>query len=349
MSGTDPNIYQNDQHGCLSIDTQKPSPYWLSPNVIMTTEPNDPSDIYPGAINVSQVSVSWQENCTVTAEVQPPTIVLDLFVGDPFLGGISESSGYNIAFETNRNSSGATVPANFQVNITAGQINLPVRVPPSIQNQPDTFWDSANIPTLSQPHHACLLARVYPFGTSADPGDLMGYPPTDLHYAQHNCTVDTVDGQGMIRIPITNGTSKREPELVFIQAVPDLNPNKTVLDAVLPSLKRHPAFKKIATTPLRHVAFDVSAFKSHHESLLDKIEDWIEKEAREIIEDLEGKCHKAQGATARVALPPGLIAKFDLILDMTGAAPGDAYVCHVSQVNGKAEPLGGVTVVRMVA
>jgi len=319
MSGTDTNIQTADPSGCPSIDAVKPSPYWLSPNVIMTTKPMDPSDIYPG-VNTTSVVVSWKDDCAFA----PPqaglnTAVFDLYAGDPTVA-MTPAVLDAIA---------SAVP----ITISAGQANIPAPVP---------SWNAGGLPHLTQPHHACLLARVYPLGATPDTGDLAGYTAADPHYAQHNCTVDTTDGQGMFRIAIANGTSNREPKLVVLQAVPDLNPNKTVLDAVLPSLKLHPGFKQIATTPLRHVEFDLSAFKGHHQSLLDKIEDWIEKKVLELIEDLEGKCHKAQGITARVVLPPGLFAKFDFILDLSGAKPGDAHIYHVSQVSGNAPTAGTV-------
>jgi hypothetical protein len=327
VMSTDPNIAEFDPNGCLWIDPTPPNPYWLSPSVIMTTKPSDPSDVYPGA-NSTSVTVSWKAECAfagVAAELN--TVVFDLYIGDPFLGMAETSLG------------SLTGGSPAQPNITAGQSNVVTSVGP---------WDSSTIPHLSQPHHACLLARVYPFGATPDTGDLSGYPGSDQHYAQHNCTVNTTDGQGMIRIPIGNGTSRRGPQLVAIQAVPVLDPNRAVLDAVLPSLQLHPGFKQISTTPLRVVNFDLSAFKSPHESLLDKIENWIEKKALEVIKALEGDCKKANGISARVVLPPNLFAKFDFIADLSGAKPGDAHIYNVSQVNSRGEPFGGLTVAVLV-
>ena len=318
---TDPNIAEFDPNGCLWIDATPPNPYWLSPSVIMTTKPSDPSDVYPGA-NHTSVTVSWKAECAfagVAAELN--TALFDLYIGDPFLGMAQASLGL------------LTGGSPAQPNITAGQLNVVTSVGP---------WDSSTIPTLSQPHHACLLARVYPLGATPDSGDLSGYPGSDQHYAQHNCTVNTTDGQGMIRIPIGNGTSRRGPQFVAIQAVPVLEPNRTVLDAVMPSLQLHPGFKQIATTPLRSVELDLSAFKSPHESLLDRIEHWIEKEALEIIAALEGDCKKANGTSARVVLPPNFFAKFHFIADLSGAKPGDAHIYNLSQVNSKVERAGGL-------
>jgi hypothetical protein len=319
----DPNIAEFDPNGCLWIDNPKPGPYWLSPHVIMTTQA-DPNGVFPGA-NTNSVTVSWKAECQFSGTAALLNeAVFDLYIGDPFIAMAPASM------------SSLTGGAPAQPTITAGQLNIPTTVGP---------WNVSTIPHLSQPHHACLLARVYPFGATPDLGDLSGYPAEDLHYAQHNCTVNTNSGQGMMRIPIVNGTARRGPQLVAIQAVPDLKPNRTVLDAVLPSLQLIPAFKQVATTPLRGVDLDLSPFKNSHESLLDKIEDWIEKEVIEIIEDLEGNCRKDGGTSARVVLPPNFFTKFDFIADLSGAKQGDAHIYHVSQVNEKGEPYGGITIV----
>jgi hypothetical protein len=319
----DLNIAEFDKNGCLWIDNPKPSPYWLSPHVIMTTKAMDPDNVYPGA-NTNSVTVSWQEGCQFSGiAAQLNKAVFDLYIGDPFIAMAPSSM-------TSLTGGGPAQP-----NITAGHIDVSTTVGP---------WDVSTIPHLSQPHHACLVARVYPLGASPDTGDLSGYPAVDPHYGQHNCTVNTASGQGMMRIPIVNGTTRRGPQFVAIQAVPDLNPNRTVLDTVLPSLQLIPAFKQIATTPLRGVDLDLSHFKSSHEGLLDKIEDWIEKEVIEIINDLEGNCRRDRGASARVVLPPSFFGKFDFIADLSGAQQGDAYIYHVSQVNEKGEPYGGITV-----
>jgi len=322
---TDPNIAQFDPNGCLWIDKPTANPYWLSPNVIMTTKPMDPNDVYPGANNCS-VTVSWQAGCKFSGTAgELNAAVFDLYIGDPFLA-MSPPMLSSLA--------SAATPGGPNP-ITAGQLNVATPVGP---------WDVSTIPHLSQPHHACLLARVYPFGATPDTGDLAGYPAEDLHYAQHNCTVNTSDGQGMMRIPIGNGTALGEPQLVVIHAVPDLDPNRKVLDAVLPSLRLIPAFRQIASTPLRNVDFDLSAFRSSHESLLDQIEDWIEKEVIEIIEHLEGNCRNKHGHSARLVLPPNYFAKFNFIADLSGAKPGDAHIYHVSQINGKGQPYGGLTI-----
>lgn len=326
----DMNIAEFDPNGCLWIDNPKPPQYWLSPHVVMTTTA-DPNGVSPGA-NTTSVTVSWKAECQFAGTAgMLNTALFDLYIGDPFIAMAPASMDLLTGTPPG---TGPALPA-----ITAGQLNVATSVGP---------WDSATIPHLSQPHHACLLARVYPAGSSPDTGDLSGYPAVDPHYAQHNCTVNTSDGQGLLRIPIVNGTVRRGPQLVAIQAVPDLKPSQAVLDAVMPSLQRIPAFKQIAAAPLPRVDLDFSGFKSSHEGLLDKIEDWIEEKVIAIIHALEGDCKNNNGASTRVMLPPNFFGKFDFVADLSGTQQGDAHIYHISQVNEKGEPYGGITVVIVV-
>jgi hypothetical protein len=324
----DPSIAAFDPNGCLYIDSPKPSPYYLSPNVIMTTKPADPSDVYPGN-NTTSVSVSWKASCTIPNEL---AVIFDLYIGDPTLPMIPGSTLGPLA---------TAYPPPNGVNINAGQSNVVTTVGP---------WNSSAIPHLSQPHHACLLARVYPFGATPDTGDLSGYPSSDQHYAQHNCTVNTSDGQGMIKIPIRNGTLAEEPVHVSIQAVPELEPSRVTLDAVLPSLRLIPAFKQVATTPLKRIQLDTTAFRLPVEAQVPRIQETaaIARERTAIFEDVEANTLKLGGTPARVILPPKLFTTFDFTADITGAKIGDAHIYHVTQVNAKGQPYGGLTVVIVV-
>src|SRR5580704_13802112 len=147
----DTGIQIADSNGCIFADVNpKNSPFYLSPEVIMTTKPADPSDVYPGA-NSTAVTVTWTKGCTVPGN-NDLGIVFDLYAGDPTLPMIP---GSTLDTLTSLNS----------ITITAGQ-----SVTTTIN------WNSGTLPHLTQPHHACLLARAYPFGASADTGDLTGFP-----------------------------------------------------------------------------------------------------------------------------------------------------------------------------
>jgi hypothetical protein len=342
-TGADPN-------GCLYIDgptlADKPSPYWLSPNLIMTTT-SDPGVVDAGAVNFTTLNLSWQgsETSPCALPQKDSQVVFDLFISNQ---GPSMSLDPGGAFLTTLVTGQLALNSTATNILASGDIASP-NVFPFPTSPPPPGWDPANPPlggTPVTPGHECLIARVYP--NSLAESALQGYavnafPAGDLHYAQRNCTVEAAGGH-MIKFQIGNGNVLREPELVAIQAVPDINPNPTVLAAVLPALQRIPAYKQIATTPLRSVGLDLSAFKSPHESLLEKILEWISKEVMEFIEDLEAKCKKAGGTSGRVVIAPGVFSKFDFTADLSGATPGDAYIYHLSQVNGQGQPYGGLTV-----
>lgn len=316
-----------DPHNAIFFDNPVPNPYWLSLKVVMS--PN-PDQVAAGA-NTTNVTVTWTEAGVFTEN----SVAFDLYISneDPSLPMVHLTTGGVGTLDAI--ASAQTVPQTQM-----GQPPVPIPV----------TWNTASFPNLGTGHR-CLLARVYPpfdlAGNFPPNEDLTTFPSDDIHYAQHNCTV-LAGGSGHMHVPIRNGNWLEEPQLVALQAVPDLNPTRTVLDAVLPGLRQIPAFKQIATTPLRRVDFDLSAFKSSHDSLLDKIEDWIERKVLKIFEDLEGKCHGAGGTSTRVVLPPKHFAKLNFIADLSGSNPGDAHIYHVSQVNGKGEPYGGLTVAMVV-
>ncbi|MBZ5621149.1 MAG: hypothetical protein LAQ69_20845 [Acidobacteriia bacterium] len=323
----DLNIQQHDPSGCLFLDKPKPSPFYESTNLIMTTKPADPNNVYLGS-NTTQVTATWSGSCSIPGG-DSVSVMLDIYIGDPTMPMIPGSTLFAL-----------TPPLN-SIAISEGG-------PPVTYTTP--VWDSSKIPHLSQPHHACILARVYPDTATPDSGDLTAYPPDDFHYTQHNVYVATADGQGLMRIGINNGTVRREPLMVSIHAVPNLKPSPATLAIVLPSLKLIPTFKQISTTPLRHVEFDLGPFKGHqHESLLDRIEDWIEREVHQLIRELERKARTAGGASAQAVLPPGLIAKFNFVADFSGSKPGDAYLYDVTQITGTGQPYGGLLIAIVAA
>jgi hypothetical protein len=322
----DSNIAAHDPNGCLYIDSPKPSPFYLSPNLIMATKASDPSDVYPGS-NTTSVSVSWTASCTIPSEL---AVIFDLYIGDPTLPMIPGSTLGPLA---------TSYPTPNGVSISAGQSNVATTVGP---------WDSSAIPHLSQPHHGCLLARVYPFGATPDTGDLTNYPANDQHYAQHNCTINTTDGQGMIIIPIRNGTLLKAPTMVSIHAVPDLEPSRATQDAILPSLHLIPAFKQVATAPLRKVDLDVSAFRSQPAPRLEEIQASIGNEARALIEDREAAVRKIGVTPVRTVLPSQFFTTFNFTADLTGATVGDAHFYDVTQVNAAGQTYGGIKVVIVV-
>lgn len=362
----DANIAAKDPSACLSIDNPKPSPYWLSPNLIMTTKPSDPNDVYPGT-NSTSISVSWAAGCTIPSEL---AVVLDLYIGDPTLPMIPGSASMGTI--------ASPFPTPNGVNISPGQSNVVTSV----------TWNSSVVPTLTQSvgvnqYHGCLLARVYPFGATPDTGDLTGYPATDPHYAQHNCVVTTASAGTMFKMPINNGNVSRVPITVSVYATPDLKPAPIVLKAIQPGLELVKGYKRIATTALAKPVLDLSIFKVVTATPVSglKAEPILETplKAETIAPVAEVKAPMAEvkapvapaetlkapanlvdvaaletetlrlgGITGAAVLPPQHFAKFNFTADLTGATVGDAHVWHISQVTAQGQPYGGLTVVVVI-
>jgi hypothetical protein len=317
----DTNIQQHDPNGCLYIDKPKPAQWYESSHLIMTTKPSDPNNVYPGP-NTTQLSVTLNTDCSLPGG--DVSVIIEIYAGDPTMTMIPATPG--VAGSGTLDTLQAPIPINPSTPFTAS-------------------WDSSGLPHLSQPHHACILARVYPDTATPVSGDLTTYPPEDLHYAQHNCTVNTASGQGLIRIPINNGQIGRERRFVSMLINPNLHPSPETLALLLPSLQLVPGFKQIATAPPKNVGIDLGPFKGHeHESWLERLEEWIERHILELIHDLEGKAKSAGGHSTRAILPPNFIGKFDLFADLSGSNKGDAHILNVTQVDGSGQPYGGLTV-----
>jgi hypothetical protein len=347
MPSNDPTIATFDPdnatnpNGCLYISdaADKAGQYWLSPYLVM--QGADQGLIIPGAANTTLIRCGWNGGCSIPGGGElGPNAIFDLFI---------TNAGFSLVLEPNTSGLTTLASRTLAVNSAMGYLS-----PGDVFMNQVGPWDPDNPPSPPKVGHGheCLIARIYPdslkAGNFPNPENIEPYIATDYHYAQHNCWVGPSEGK-FFRIQIGNGNPLQEPQAFAIQAVPDINPSQKVLAAALGALQQVPGFKqisnKLAPGPAK---LDVSGLPRPHESLWDKIEDWIEKEVRELIEDLEGKSHKAGGAHARAEIAPKSFGKFSFSVDISGAKPGDAYLYHISQVNGKGQPYGGATVALVV-
>jgi hypothetical protein len=207
-------------------------------------------------------------------------------------------------------------------------------------------------PTNAQANHKCLIARCYtnPTGNvdTTDAG-LSSHIPDDQHYAQHNLDIQSIVGMSHVRLPIRAGNPTREPQLVAIQAVPDLNPNPAVLAAILPGLKTVPGFKQISSTPLRKVELNLQPLALHSGGgLIKRIEEIIEEEVRAVLRLLEEAFGKATpkggGAHGRVRVGGSFFSDFEFVVDPSDAQKGNAYIYHLTQTTASNQPYGGITI-----
>ena len=331
----DNNIKKFDMNNCIYLEanagdggnhTTNPT-WWYSSDIQMLATSAWPNQ----GTNHTQVRVHWNGDCTGLSSPDGPDFafpVFDLFIGDPAL---VMQAGVNI----HQIGSGVT-----STSTTSGAVFTPT---------PD--WQTKDAGTTTT--HFCLLARCYSAGvTPCDgvnpcPPDMAGsgleaFVVPDPHYAQFNLAGVPV-GQEQMMYKINTGNVQKVAQIANIVAVADVNPTREVLDFVLPVAETIPGFKKIATNPLRNVGFDFSNFGGYQkggilgflEGLPDRIEDEIE-------ELFTGKEETTTRARLRIA--PGFFSSFNLTVDPSGAAPGDAHIYHVMQLGPKGEKIAGLSV-----
>lgn len=322
---SDTNI--NDK--CLFLNPGAPY-WWLSPDVIMVNNPPDENTANPDLGGNVISSVTVHNKCD---SFDVTTVRFDLYVCAPSLNVGPTIDPNGVAVYNPPNGSFHTITA----------FDSQTQVPWVVSSTPG----AAN--TADPPHH-CLIARCYPLSSPPDPGNI-SYVNQDQHYAQHNVTVNPVPMKSpKKRISIRTGNSLREPELVVIQAVPDLAPAQGTLATLLPTLQATPGFKQISSKPLREVSFNLDPLtEPHGGGVFDKIEDFFEDKVKDVLHDLEVKFGKAapsgSGAMGRVKIAPKFYTAFDFNVDLTGAEPGDAFIYHLTQTTGTGVQNGGLTVV----
>jgi hypothetical protein len=310
--------------------------WWLSQDVIMAGADPSTASPDPSGNVVSQVTVRANEGC---APGPGDTVRIDLYVCTPSL---------NIA-PFPPDSLVATTAMIYPVSAFAPSNCATQTSPPSFVSVPWTV--SANASDPNGPGHKCLIARCYPFvGSTPDALNISQYLPTDPHYAQHNLAVQPIPSGKSGGMKIKTGNPRRQPELVAIQAVPDLRPTPATLNAILPSLKVTPGFKQISTTPLHGVSLNLKPLTGKDGGgIFDKIEDFFEETVKAVLRRLEDDFHKAApggtGAFGRVRIGSRFYANFDFNFDARGAQPGNGYIYHLTQITAAGAPDGGLTVV----
>jgi hypothetical protein len=296
--------------------------FWLSPDVVMTNADN--SFAKEGVPNTTNVTVRWKTECQDEGG-GPAAVVFDLYVCTPSMN-ITTAVGSSVALATSTTVAGISSGGA----VTTGVVWTPL----SDSSKPNGQG------------HRCLIARCYPFGLTPDPLNLSKYVTGDQHYVQHNLTIDVLPSPHKRSVRIRTGNAGRERQLVTVNVIQDFEPKGAVLDAILPALHTVPEFKRIATTPIRHMAVDFSEFKGDG--------DWDEKLesfGHFIADSLTGLFgHKPQpNLTAKATLPPGRFADMRLNVDVSGSAVGDAHILHLTQTDSGGNIDGGITVAVVTA
>jgi hypothetical protein len=326
--------------------------YWLNTSLIMTNT----SDTGLAVVGSNQTKVTI--TCKSDQEGIPP-VCQDLTTGDRralfevYLSGLAVNLALNKVEPLPGDGTGS---AKVQVAGTGKLTTIAPFTTDTMVSWTSQSTDSTKLhfvdPTNQPANHRCIVARCYsdPTGVADGAnGALAAHAPDDPHYAWHNLTVQPTPPGKMMKMKIQTGNPREEDELLVLQAVPDLQPARGTLDAILPSLQTIAGFKKISNTPLRRVSFDLDPLtEKHGGGIFDKIEDFFEDEIKEGLRKLEGLFHKAApggtGIQSKVKIGGDFAAKFDFIVDTQGATPGDAYIYHLTQIRVQGQPDGGLTV-----
>ena len=321
----------NDPSNCYFMNDSSIPPHsgtgqwWLSPDVIMSGA--DPSTATPGVGGaVTSLVTVRNNNCTLDPG---DTVRFDLFVCTPSL---------NIA--------------PFPPDAFVATTDAVVAAFGSPTSVPWTVTGSSSDP--AGPGHKCLIARCYPFlgpggkGSTPDPANLSPYLPQDPHYAQHNLTVVAVSSGGMHKIPIKTGNQRLQSQLVLVHAVADIQPSRTTLAAITPSLRATSGFKQIATQPLRNVSINLESLAvKPGGGLFHQIQASIHPMLASSLATVENRFVTAHptGVLQKVQIGPKAFTTFDLTVDLSGAKAGDAHIYHLTQTTAQGQPDGGLTVV----
>jgi hypothetical protein len=346
------SIDMNITDTCLKFVNAAPQ-YWLNTSLIMTNT-SDTGLAVVGA-NTTKVTVTCR-----TAQGEIATDCQDLTTGERralfevWISGLAVNLALNKVEPLPGDGTGQPVVGVGGAGIISTAVT-DTTVNWTSQSTDSTklhYVDPANAPA----NHRCLVARCYTNPDNQRDGTnsaLADHTLDDPHYAQHNLTVQPVAGGHMVKMKILTGNPREEPELVVLQAVPDLQLARGTLDAILPSLKTIPGFKQISDKPLRRVSFDLDPLtEKDGGGVFDKIEDFFEDKTKDVLRDLEGLFHKAapgdSGVHSRVKIGGDFAAQFDFIADTHDAQPGNAYIYHLTQTRAQGQPNGGLTVAFVV-
>jgi hypothetical protein len=347
MANIDQTIKALDPNSCLYMEATKGDQgkhtdptFWLSSDVQMCNiDPmHDPCTggidqcmgdhglATAGKSNLTYVQVHWKPSCQISGGGgELASVVYELFVGD---ASLLMTTGLN---------TGNTK------DLTKGAKPISGIAPGGVGHACFT-WDPAAVGLGTG--HKCMIARCYPFdiNTTFTSPELSIFVVDDQHYAQHNLHVEVAGGGTPmpLRIQVKTGNTGAEAAVVTIDVVQDFHPSASVLQAILPSLQTVQGFKRIATTPVRHMSLDFGPFTGEDQDFDEK----LEVIGNLIIDKITGLFgRKPQpNLEARLPIPANFFAAFAFLVDATGSNAGDAHLFHLTQKNQRGEFEGGLTV-----
>jgi hypothetical protein len=291
--------------------------WWLSSDLIVVGSPSGRVAVGPNTI---QVTARRKASCLLTNGTDNVTVEAYVCLPGPVINPVPDGSqARSLGIQTVAITAGTSQAVNFTLNAT------------SVAAQPEGFG------------HKCLIARCYPDDLNPDVGNVE-HLPQDQHYAQHNICIIECGAPGAARRPgpcgfeaATANTNNKEAQNVTLHFSADLQPSKTVLDALLPRLKQMPSFKRLATIAPAKVDMQLPDFPDVK----------LEQERVGCLGRLFGK-KPPPAVAAHIRLKPAQMTRFSIAADLSKSSFGDAHIFHLTQVGPDARVQGGLTLAMIV-
>ena len=292
--------------------------WWLSPDVELIGAMSGPDKADPGANNT--VDVTFHMKAASKPDLPPGTesITIELWVGNPSL---------------------AMAPDNMASTTHIDSIGMPLSGPGTSQMHEFLWNPPSGLPARDpqSPGHKCLIARCYPDPLIPDAGNF--FIPDDPHAAQHNICIVPCGGPGAAKRPAPCGLDVttlnpdvKKAHMLNVRAVFDLNPDKWVRDVVLRRLRKTKGFARLAPAPPRSFSLRLKSSGGARTTNATRLRAGDER-------------MPTYGVT--ISAKPGEVFTLAFSADLSGAALGDAYIFHLTQVGQNKAPHGGLTAVMM--
>jgi hypothetical protein len=288
---------------CLFINHGPASAWWLSPDVVVNGFDGVPVPVGARTVTVTTRNQSGDQ-CNPT---QYTGTKVELWVADPSL----------VMDKTNPTSCKRINKLPGSVPAGGGSFDVPFNwTVPAMGTGPES------------PGHKCLIGIVYPTGFTPD--GVSFFPSDDPHYAQKNLCIVTCSSPCGIEVQTVNA-NRRRAETVILRATAVLKPDRTVLAAVMPALKRFKPFKRFSPKP-------PPPFRMMLEGSCDaKVTD---RSASKSVT----KANCGPSYEVKIVMKPRQRIRFHFSLNMAGVPYGDAFMFHLTHNVGR-DILGGLTVV----
>jgi hypothetical protein len=220
----------------------------------------------------------------------------------------------------------------------------------------DIKWDLPDPSThpAEEQGHKCLIARAYPNPLTADGSNF--HVTDDQHYAQRNiCIIPCPPGgEGMKRAKSAEGgglevwTENPDAEQALeltLNATADINPDKRVIEILLPLLRQVPGFKRVVNEAPQQFSLTIPDFPDAVVRDNTRI-GCLGRVITFLFPPLKKKFQPKYEAD--IKLNPKQFTNFSFVSDVSKSQKGDAHILHLMQIGSDKRIQGGITLALVV-